>query len=171
MLLSIECIASWSHPGVVWTNLAYLDLSCLSIPKRLRKYFSNYLQCPAVNQNMKVYYLLHLGILILKCLSVETKESRLLLAFNKIRDKLNHNLTPVEVDQYDSTTNILWNSVVLARMFLFEFALERIVKHNWLIILSFKTNYSVYNANSLYPFIVVISILRHYLSFQIPTHC
>ena len=43
MLLSIECIASWSHPGVVQTNLAYLDLSCLSIPKRLRKYFSNFL--------------------------------------------------------------------------------------------------------------------------------
>lgn len=41
MLLSIECIASWSHPGVVQTNLAYLDLSCLSIPKRLRKYVSN----------------------------------------------------------------------------------------------------------------------------------
>ena len=63
---------------------------------------------------MKVYYLLHLGILILKRLSVETEESRILLAFDKIRDQLNHNLTPVEVDQYDSTTNILWNSVVLA---------------------------------------------------------
>lgn len=62
-----------------------------------------------------MYYLLHLGILILKRLSIETKESQLLLAFDKIRDQLNHNLTPVEVDQYDSTTNILWNSVVLAR--------------------------------------------------------
>ena len=120
---------------------------------------------------MKVYYLLHLGILILKRLSVETEESRLLLAFDKIRDQLNHNLTPVEVDQYDSTTNILWNSVVLAGVFLLKFAPERIMKHDWLMTLPFTTSYSAYNANSLYPFIVAISILRHYLSFQIPTHC
>ena len=117
MLLSIECIASWSHPGVVQTNSAYLDLSCSSIPKRLRKYFSDFLRCPAVNRNMKVYYLLHLGILILKRLSVETKESQLLLVFDKICDQLNYNLTPAEVVQYDSTTNILWNSVVMAKAF------------------------------------------------------
>ena len=120
---------------------------------------------------MKVYYLLDLGILILKRLSVETEESRLLLVFDKIRDQLNHNLTPVEVDQYDSTTNILWNYVVLAGVFLLKFAPERVMKHNWLMTLPFTTNYSVYNANSLYPFIVAISILRDYLSFQIPTHC
>ena len=64
---------------------------------------------------MKVYYLLHLGILILKRLSVETKESRLLLAFDKIRDQLNHNLTPVEVDQYDSTTNIFLEFCCIGR--------------------------------------------------------
>ena len=91
--------------------------------------------------------------------------------FDKIRDQLNHKLTPAEVVQYDSIANILWNSVVLAGVFLFKFALERVMKHNWLMTLPFTTNYSAYNANSLYPFIVAISILRHYLSFQIPTHC
>ena len=106
---------------------------------------------------MKVYYLLHLGILILKRLSVETKESQLLLVFNYIRNQLDQNLTPAEVVQFDSTTNILWNSVILAGIFLLKFALERVMKHNWLMTLPFTTSYSAYNANSLYPFIVVIT--------------
>ena len=64
--------------------------------------------------------MLHLGILILKRLSVETKESKLLLVFNKIHHKLNYNLNPVEVVQSESTTNILRNSVVLAGFFCYS---------------------------------------------------
>ena len=45
MLLSIENIDSWSQPGVVQTYCCTLYLSCLSVPKRLRKYFSVFFLC------------------------------------------------------------------------------------------------------------------------------
>ena len=64
-VLLFECVRAWSFPGPVETTRQYFNLNKASNLKKLRRYLQDYLACSEKYRNLKAYYLLMLGILIL----------------------------------------------------------------------------------------------------------
>ena len=69
-------------------------------------------------------------------------------------------LTTPELRIFDSGNNILWNAIIFAGMYSLKMVPDRALFHNWMLAMPFATNYSAYNANVLYPFVIAIGILR-----------
>ena len=133
-VLLFECVWAWSFPGLVETARQYFDLNKASNLKKLRRYLQDYLACSEKYCNLKAYYLLMLGILILCRIGDVTTKQAIVNAIGSDREDIAGGLSADDRKTYDSTFNIMWNAVLFAGVYTPLFPPERVLCHDWYLI-------------------------------------
>ena len=127
--------------------------------------FHDFLHTLIVNQNVKAYYLLMMGSLVIKELAKEKTDEKLVKCYDQLSDYINTSFSSNIMKQYASTTDILWNSVILAGTYTFWFSPDHVLCHDWLCLFPITKNFFSYTPDKLYPYILAISIVCHYHSY------
>ena len=102
-VLLFECVWAWSFPSPVETALHYFGLNKASNLKKLRRYFQDYLACSEKYCNLKAYYLLMLGILILCRIGDATTKQAIVNAIGSVCEDIAGGLSSDNWKTYDST--------------------------------------------------------------------
>ena len=82
--------------------------------------------------------------------------------FENVQEEIGGSLSKGNQDMYDSTTNILWNAVLVAGVYTPFFATEQFLKCDALLSLPVASSMSHFDKDQMIPFAVAAAITRHY---------
>lgn len=118
----------------------------------------------AVNRNARFFYLVQMAINALKIIGAAEQDQDILLCLDRIRDHMDNTFKHTETSQFESTNNLLWNALILLGMYSLKMSPTRILSHDWISEIPFISHISSLEEDTLYPFVLAISVLRHYIN-------
>lgn len=164
IVLAFDCISSWSSTGVVPPNVDYYRYGDSALYRRIKRNLKDFMKTDPTNRNVRAYYLMHLGLNALKILGAAENDQDILLRMDRIRDFIDNTFDNTDVSEVESTNNLFWNSLILTGVYSLKTSPDRMLTHDWMTQIPFVSHFSSIDEDSLYPFIITISILRNYLN-------